>query len=155
MKSSEITVCGIFVRGSKYKICISEKKRGFPRCAALFLAESQKRARPKAGWGWPRPGTQKFLKNHEKSCWSMSMVPDRSVPGPVKKSPQPPGRPVRDPADPAELIRFPNEKSLENTFFRIFVRGPKYKFCIFEKNADFRGARHFFSQSRRKVPGPR
>ena len=34
-------------------------------------------------------------KNHEKTCWSMSMTPDRSVPGPVKKSPRPPGRPGR------------------------------------------------------------
>ena len=86
------------------------------RCATLFLAESQKRARPKTGLGGPGPGTRKISKNHEKTCWSMSMVPDRSVPGPVKKSPRPPGRPVQDPADLAELIRFSNEIVRKHVF---------------------------------------
>ena len=45
-------------------------------------------------------------------------------------------------------------KSSENTVLAIFVRGTKYKIRIFEKNADFHGVQHFFSQSRRRRPGP-
>ena len=91
------------------------KNRGFSRCAALFLAESQKRARPKAGWGRPGPGTQKFSKNHEKTCWSMSMVPDRSVPGPVKNHPGHLVGRFRTRRTWPNQLDFPT-KSLENTF---------------------------------------
>ena len=48
--------------------------------------------------GAARARDPKISKKSRKTCWSMSMVPDRSVPGPVKKSPRPPGRPGRVPA---------------------------------------------------------
>ena len=52
----------------------------------------------------------------------MSMVPDRSVPGPVKKSPRPPGRPGRVPAG------CPSHSKGKRGPFRHFTEFPRFVF---------------------------